>query len=77
MWHWLPKHDAAVKEVKQLVTTTPVLRYYDVTKAVIIQSDASQHGLGCVLLQEGQPIAFASRALTQQSRITPKSKRNA
>lgn len=64
VWHWLPKHDAAVKEVKQLVTTTPVLRYYDVTKAVTIQSDASQHGLGCVLLQEGQPVAFASRALT-------------
>lgn len=64
VWHWLPKHDAAVKEVKQLVTTTPVLRYYDVTKAVTIQSDSSQHGLGCVLLQEGQPVAFASRALT-------------
>lgn len=46
----------------------PVLRYYDVTKPVTIQSDASQSGLGCCLMQEGQPIAFASRALTQAER---------
>lgn len=64
VWHWLPKHDSAVKEIKRLVTMTPVLRYYDVTKPVTVQSDSSQHGLGCCLMQEGQPIAFASRALT-------------
>ena len=64
-WHWLPKHDAAVEEIKRLVTAAPILRYYDVTKPVTIQSDASQKGLGCCLLQEGQPIGYASRALTQ------------
>ncbi|KAJ8361627.1 hypothetical protein SKAU_G00181520 [Synaphobranchus kaupii] len=63
-WHWLPKHEAAVYELKSLATTMPVLRYYDVTKPITIQSDASQSGLGCCLMQEGQPIAFASRALT-------------
>uniref|UniRef100_A0A8C7DZQ6 Gypsy retrotransposon integrase-like protein 1 n=1 Tax=Oncorhynchus kisutch TaxID=8019 RepID=A0A8C7DZQ6_ONCKI len=64
IWHWLPKHDAAVREIKQLVTQTPVLRYYNVSKPVTIQSDSSQYGLGCCLMQEGQPVAFASRALT-------------
>lgn len=34
------------------------------SKVVTIQSDSSQHDLGCVLLQEGQPVAFTSRALT-------------
>lgn len=63
-WHWLPKHDAAVGEIKRLVTAAPVLRYYDVAKPVVIQSDASQRGLGCCLLQEGQPVCYASRALT-------------
>lgn len=43
--HWLPKHDATVKEMKQLVTT-PVLHYYDLTKAMTIQNDSSQHDLG-------------------------------
>uniref|UniRef100_A0A8C5Q177 Reverse transcriptase RNase H-like domain-containing protein n=1 Tax=Leptobrachium leishanense TaxID=445787 RepID=A0A8C5Q177_9ANUR len=51
-------------DIKHLVTDTPVLKYYDVTTPVTIQSDASKTGLGCCLLQAGQPIAFASRALT-------------
>lgn len=63
-WHWLPTHDAAVAEIKRLVSAAPVLKYYDVNKPVTVQSDASQNGLGCCLLQDGQPVAFASRALT-------------
>ena len=63
LWHWLPKHDTAMKEIKALVTAVPVLRYYDISKPVTIQSDASQVGLGCCLLQGGQPVVFASRAL--------------
>ncbi|RXN31866.1 Retrovirus-related Pol poly from transposon [Labeo rohita] len=63
-WHWLPKHDEAVQEIKRMITDTPVLKYYDIDKPVTIQSDASKNGLGCCLLQQGQPVAFASRALT-------------
>ena len=40
-----------------------MLRYCDVKKPVTIQCDASEIGLGAVLLQ-GQPVSFASRALT-------------
>ena len=50
--------------MKQLITNHPVLRYYDVSKEVTLQCDASQSGLGAALLQEGQPVAFASRAFT-------------
>lgn len=64
-WHWLPKHDTAMKEIKTLITAVPVLRYYNIDRPVTIQSDSSQTGLGCCLLQEGQPVAFASRALSQ------------
>ena len=67
-WHWLPKHDAAVSDLKSLATSMPVLRYYDVTRPVTVQSDSSQSGLGCCLMQEGQPVAFASRALTPTER---------
>uniref|UniRef100_A0A8B9JE72 ribonuclease H n=1 Tax=Astyanax mexicanus TaxID=7994 RepID=A0A8B9JE72_ASTMX len=45
VWHWLPKHDRVIQEIKHLVTSAPVLQYYDVSKPVTIQSDASQHGL--------------------------------
>ena len=50
--------------IKKLVTEAPVLRYYDVKKPVTIQCDSSERGLGAVLLQEGQPVSYASWALT-------------
>ena len=62
-WHWNEVHERAFTDVKQLITNHPVLRYYDVSKEVTLQCDASQSGLGAALLQEGQPVAFASRAL--------------
>ena len=39
----------------------PVLACYDVRKDVTIQCDASKSAVGAVLLQEGTPIAYASR----------------
>ena len=59
VWHWLPKLDQAVQEIKRLKSITPVLRYYDVLKPVTVQSDASKNGLGCCLTQQGQPVEFA------------------
>ena len=40
-------------------------QYYDVRKPATIQADASQCVLGCRLMQQGRPVAFASRALTE------------
>jgi hypothetical protein len=51
--------------VKNLVSKHPVLKYYDVSEEVTIQCDASEKGLVASLLQNGQPVAFASRTLTQ------------
>ena len=42
-----------------------VLRYFDPKADTTIQTDASQKGLGAALLQHGQPICYASRALTE------------
>lgn len=56
------------KKLKKLITQAPVLAYYDVKKPVELESDSSDVGLGAVLLQEGKPIAYASRALTQTER---------
>ena len=63
-WCWLPVHDEAVQSFKNLVCKAPVLKFYNVKEEVTIESDASLSGLGASLLQEGQPVAFASRALT-------------
>ena len=63
-WYWGKAEEKVFTEVKQLVTQAPVLAYYSPKKELVIQCDASSLGLGAVLLQEGQPLAFASRALT-------------
>ena len=47
-----------------MLTNAPVLSYFDEKKEVTIQCDASKGGLGAVLLQEGRPVSYASRALT-------------
>ena len=39
------------------------LRYYDRSKPVTLQCDASLKGLGACIIQDGQPIAFASKSL--------------
>ena len=41
-----------------------MLRYYNVDEEVTLQCDASQLGLGAALTQNGQAVAYASRALT-------------
>ncbi|KAK3716424.1 hypothetical protein QZH41_000491 [Actinostola sp. cb2023] len=61
---WSSQHDKAFDEVKLLVTSHPVLKYYDVNEEVTFQCDASEKGLGATLLQNGQPVAFASRTLS-------------
>ena len=42
----------------------PVRKYYNPEEELTLQCNASNKGLGAVLKQMGQPIAFASRALT-------------
>ena len=61
---WSEQHDKAFDEVKKLVANHPVLKYYDINDEVTIQCDASERGLGATLLQNGQPVAFASRTLS-------------
>ena len=62
--HWDDNQQKAFDKEKTLITYHPVLQYYDVTKEVTLQCDASQSGVGAALLQEGHPVAFTSRALT-------------
>ena len=51
-----------------MVTAPPLLKYYEREKDLVIQCDASEGGLGAALLQDGRPLAYASRALTSAER---------
>ena len=61
---WGPEHHHAFQQVKEEITSMGVLRYFDPSVETVIQTDASQKGLGAVLLQQGQPVCYASKALT-------------
>ena len=63
-WHWDNEQEKAFEKLKKAVIEAPVLKYYDEKKPVTLSVDASSKGLGAVILQNGQPVAYASRALT-------------
>ena len=65
IWIWSYEHTQAVERLKQFLSSQPILKFYGPTKPVKLQVDASKSGLGACVLQEGHPIAYASRSLTQ------------
>ena len=65
MFIWEQNEQKAFEEIKALIATAPLLKYFDPAETVEVQVDASSHGLGACLMQGGQPIQFASRALTE------------
>ena len=66
VFHWDEMANVSFQKIKDLIAKSAAqpLRYYDQTKPMTVQADASQRGLGTCLLQDGQPIAFASKSLT-------------
>ena len=67
-WNWSSTQQNAFEKIKEMVTNTPVLAYYNVNEELTVENDASEYGLGSVLLQEGKPVAYASRTLSQCER---------
>ena len=61
---WAQEQETSMAELKKLVTSVPLLAYYDPSKALVMQCDASSTALGSTLMQEGKPLAYASRALS-------------
>ncbi|CAN0827436.1 Transposon Tf2-9 polyprotein [Linum grandiflorum] len=51
------------EELKRRLTTAPILKLPTEGGEYVVYSDASFQGLGCVLMQDGKVIAYASRQL--------------
>jgi hypothetical protein len=60
---WTPACERSFCELKRRLTTAPVLTLPDIRKDFTVYCDASRRGLGCVLIQEGRVVAYASRKL--------------
>jgi hypothetical protein len=65
---WSQAHEDTFNKLKKIISEPPALQYYDLVEEVTLETDASDYGLGAVLLQKGRPVAFASRTLTQCER---------
>jgi hypothetical protein len=59
-FEWIAQCQASFEELRKRLTLAPVLVLPDLTKKFDIYYDASHQGLGCVLMQEGQVVCYAS-----------------
>ena len=69
---WNEQCESAFKELKDRLTSSPILGYPDFKNTFILETDASFDGLGAVLSQEQEQghvvIAYASRTLRPTER---------
>ena len=63
-WHWKKTYEEAANKTKELLISRSCLAFFDPSKAIQIQVDASKSGIGAVLMQNGKPVSYASRSLT-------------
>ena len=62
---WTTECEQSFLELRKRLVTAPVLTMPDGSGGLVVYSDASGKGLGCVLLQKGKVIAYASRQLKE------------
>ncbi|GKF75611.1 putative reverse transcriptase domain-containing protein [Tanacetum coccineum] len=62
-YEWGEKEEEAFQTLKNNLCDAPILSLPDGIEDFIVYCDASNQGLGCVLMQRGKVIAYASRQL--------------
>jgi hypothetical protein len=68
---WSDKCEASFQEHKTLLTTTLVLTLPYASKDFVVYCDASRQGLGCMLMQRGKVVPYASRQLRKHEENYP------
>ena len=68
---WCEAQVEAFQILKEKLCSAPVLSLPNGSEGFVVYSDASKLGLGCVLMQNGKVIAYASRQLKEHERNYP------
>lgn len=63
IYMWTDETEKAFQALKHALVTAPVLAMPDFAEPFIVETDASDKGIGAVLIQKQHPIAFLSHAL--------------
>ena len=71
-FHWSSEEQKSFETLKRMLTVSLILRLPDFTREFVVQTDASDSGVGACLLQEFDdgkfPIAYASKKLLARER---------
>ena len=70
-FEWTEEAQQSSNELKRRLTLDPVLTTPSGQGGFVVYNDASQQGLGCVLMQHGKVIAYASRQLRPHKKSYP------
>ncbi|XP_042019016.1 uncharacterized protein LOC121766845 [Salvia splendens] len=68
-FRWSPEANESFMNLKTAMSSAPVLRLPDFERQFCIETDASDLGIGAVLLQDGHPIAYFSKKLGPRRRV--------
>src|SRR5687767_907514 len=68
---WTDACEKSFQVLKDRLTSAPILTLPDGVEGFVVYCDASRIGLGCVLMQRGKVIAYASRQLKVHERNYP------
>lgn len=67
-WHWEEPQEESFKNLKKALGSAPTLQYFNTSLPILLSVDSSSYGLGACLMQNGLPVAYASRSLSKSEK---------